>query len=107
MPTRKPISYKDAGVNIDEANRAVGFIKVAARKTFTRGVMSDIGSFGAGFRLAGWKRPVLISSADGVGTKSHRRLDPPSATTGQVGLIELVGGVGGATPSGGWPWRWV
>jgi phosphoribosylformylglycinamidine cyclo-ligase len=69
MPTRKPISYKDAGVNIDEANRAVGFIKVAARKTFTRGVMSDIGSFGAGFRLAGWKRPVLISSADGVGTK--------------------------------------
>lgn len=69
MPTRKPISYKDAGVNIDEANRAVGFIKVAARKTFTRGVMSDIGSFGAGFRLSGWKRPVLISSADGVGTK--------------------------------------
>jgi phosphoribosylformylglycinamidine cyclo-ligase len=69
MPTRKPISYKDAGVNIDEANRAVGFIKVAARKTFTRGVMSDIGSFGAGFRLTGWKRPVLISSADGVGTK--------------------------------------
>jgi phosphoribosylformylglycinamidine cyclo-ligase len=69
MPTRKPISYKDAGVNIDEANRAVGFIKLAARKTFTRGVMSDIGSFGAGFRLAGWKRPVLISSADGVGTK--------------------------------------
>jgi phosphoribosylformylglycinamidine cyclo-ligase len=69
MPTRKPISYKDAGVNIDEANRAVGFIKVAARKTFTRGVMSDIGSFGAGFRLSGYKRPVLISSADGVGTK--------------------------------------
>ena len=69
MPTRKSISYKDAGVNIDEANRAVGFIKLAARKTFTRGVMSDIGSFGAGFRLAGWKRPVLISSADGVGTK--------------------------------------
>ena len=69
MPTRKSISYKDAGVNIDEANRAVGFIKVAARKTFTRGVMSDIGSFGAGFRLSGYKRPVLISSADGVGTK--------------------------------------
>jgi phosphoribosylformylglycinamidine cyclo-ligase len=69
MATRKQVRYKDAGVNIDEADRAVGFIKVAARRTFTRGVMTDIGSFGAGFRLSGWKRPVLISSADGVGTK--------------------------------------
>jgi phosphoribosylformylglycinamidine cyclo-ligase len=69
MVTRKPIRYTDAGVNIDEADRAVGFIKLAARRTFTRGVMTDIGSFGAGFRLSGWKRPVLISSADGVGTK--------------------------------------
>ena len=69
MPTRKPVRYKDAGVNIDEANRAVGFIKVAARKTFTRGVMTDIGSFGAGYRLSGYRRPVLISSANGVGTK--------------------------------------
>jgi phosphoribosylformylglycinamidine cyclo-ligase len=69
MATRKAVRYKDAGVNIDEAERAVGFIKLAARRTFTRGVLSDIGSFGAGFRLSGWKRPVLMSSADGVGTK--------------------------------------
>jgi phosphoribosylformylglycinamidine cyclo-ligase len=69
MPTRRPIRYKDAGVNIDEADRAVELIKQAARRTFTRGVATDIGSFGAGFRLSGWKRPVLISSADGVGTK--------------------------------------
>src|SRR5215469_15094312 len=40
-----------------------------ARQTFTRGVLSDIGSFGASYRIAGLRRPVLVSSADGVGTK--------------------------------------
>lgn len=69
MATNKPIRYRDAGVNIDEADRAVGFIKQSARKTFTSRVMTDIGSFGAGYKLSGYKRPVLISSADGVGTK--------------------------------------
>ncbi len=61
--------YQDAGVNIDEADRAVSSIRKLARGTFTRGVLTDIGSFGACYALAGWKRPVLISSADGVGTK--------------------------------------
>ena len=69
MASKKQIGYKQAGVNIDEADRAVALIKAHARPTFTRGVLTDIGSFGAGFRLAGWKQPVLISSADGVGTK--------------------------------------
>jgi len=40
-----------------------------ARATFTRNVLTDIGSFGASYALSGWKKPVLISSADGVGTK--------------------------------------
>ena len=61
--------YQDAGVNIDEADRAVSSIRKMARETFTRGVLTDIGSFGACYSLAGWKKPVLISSADGVGTK--------------------------------------
>jgi len=65
----KRISYKDAGVNIDEADRAVAFIRRHARSTFSRGVLTDIGSFGGGYLLSGWKRPVLVSSADGVGTK--------------------------------------
>lgn len=68
MP-KKQISYKDAGVNIDEADRAVAFIRQHARSTFSRGVLTDIGSFGGGYLLSGWKRPVLVSSADGVGTK--------------------------------------
>ena len=69
MALKKPIGYKDAGVDIDEADRAVALIREHARGTFTRGVLTDIGSFGAGYLLSGWKNPVLISSADGVGTK--------------------------------------
>jgi phosphoribosylformylglycinamidine cyclo-ligase len=67
MPKR--ITYKKAGVNIDEANRAVASIRTMARRTFTPNVLTDIGSFGGGFRLRGYDDPVLISSADGVGTK--------------------------------------
>ncbi len=68
MP-KKQVRYRDAGVNIDEADHAVSRIKKLARSTFTKGVLTDIGSFGAGFQLDGWKKPVLVSSADGVGTK--------------------------------------
>jgi phosphoribosylformylglycinamidine cyclo-ligase len=69
MPTKKTIRYQDAGVNIDEANRAVSRIKKLARATFNAAVRTEIGSFGAGYRLAGMKKPILITSADGVGTK--------------------------------------
>ncbi len=69
MPKPKPVRYRDAGVDIDEADRAVSAIKKFARQTFTGGVLTDIGSFGAAFQIAGYKKPVLVSSADGVGTK--------------------------------------
>jgi phosphoribosylformylglycinamidine cyclo-ligase len=69
LSTRQPLRYRDAGVNIDEADRAVSAIKKLAGPTFTRGVVTDIGSFGACFQLSGFRRPVLVSSADGVGTK--------------------------------------
>ena len=65
----KKTTYKDAGVNIDEANRAVALIKRHACKTLTPAVLTSIGSFGAGFSMKGWRDPVLVSSADGVGTK--------------------------------------
>lgn len=67
--TTSSIRYRDAGVDIDEADRAVSLIKQHAHTTFTSGVQTDIGTFGAGFRLAGFKQPILVSSADGVGTK--------------------------------------
>ena len=69
MPPKKTVHYKDAGVNIDEADRAVSAIRKMARKTFTPSVLTDIGSFGGGYLLQGWRNPVLVSSADGVGTK--------------------------------------
>jgi phosphoribosylformylglycinamidine cyclo-ligase len=69
MATKKQIGYKDAGVNIDEADRAVKAIRKMAQATFSPNVLTDIGSFGGGFRLQGYRDPVLVSSADGVGTK--------------------------------------
>jgi phosphoribosylformylglycinamidine cyclo-ligase len=69
--TNRPITYKDAGVNIDNANAAVKRIRDLARPTYTPGVLSDIGSFGGMFacNFEGVKEPVLVSSTDGVGTK--------------------------------------
>ena len=69
MVTGKRIRYRDAGVNIDEAGRAVAQIKKMAQRTFNRGVLTPIGTFGACYALNGWKKPVLVSSVDGVGTK--------------------------------------
>jgi phosphoribosylformylglycinamidine cyclo-ligase len=69
LSTHRQVRYRDAGVNIDEADRALSTIKKLARQTFTRGVLTDIGSFGAAYGLTGFRKPVLVSSADGVGTK--------------------------------------
>ena len=67
----KPITYSDAGVSIDAANRAVARIKEMARTTFNARTLSEIGSFGGMFDGAFPKlqAPVLVASADGVGTK--------------------------------------
>ncbi len=64
-----PITYSQAGVSIEEGEKTVDSIKDAARRTFTKNVLTGIGSFGAAYRLSGYKKPVLISSADGIGTK--------------------------------------
>jgi phosphoribosylformylglycinamidine cyclo-ligase len=65
------MEYKAAGVDIDAGNETVRRIKALARGTFTPGVLSEIGSFGGLFRLdrERYREPVLVSSADGVGTK--------------------------------------
>jgi phosphoribosylformylglycinamidine cyclo-ligase len=66
-----PITYADAGVDIDRANRTKKRIKYLAHKTFNRNVLSDIGGFGGLFSIDKQKYvdPVLVSSVDGVGTK--------------------------------------
>jgi phosphoribosylformylglycinamidine cyclo-ligase len=65
------MDYKQAGVDIEAGNEVVRRIRTLARGTFTAGVLSDIGSFGGLFRLdsAQVHDPVLVASADGVGTK--------------------------------------
>lgn len=64
------ISYKDAGVNIEEGYKAVTLMKNYTAKTYTKGVLNGIGSFAGMFELgAGYKNPVLVSGTDGVGTK--------------------------------------
>src|SRR6202166_2627844 len=63
--------YADAGVNISVADEAKRRIAAMAKKTFQRGVLAPIGGFGALFQLdrKRWREPVLVASADGVGTK--------------------------------------
>src|ERR687894_435920 len=65
------MDYKQAGVDIEAGNEVVRRIRALARRTFTPGVLSEIGSFGGLFQLssAGISDPVLVASADGVGTK--------------------------------------
>src|SRR6476619_1739351 len=65
------MDYKASGVDIDAGNETVRRIRSLARSTFTAGVLSDIGSFGGLFRIepGRYPEPVLVASADGVGTK--------------------------------------
>ena len=63
------LTYKKAGVDIDEGDRFVRLISPLVKKTFRPEVMTDIGSFGGLFALKKYKDPVLVSGTDGVGTK--------------------------------------
>ena len=65
-----PISYKDAGVDIDAGDALIERIKPLAKKTMREGVLAGIGGFGAMFEVSKkFKEPVLVSGTDGVGTK--------------------------------------
>ena len=67
----EPLDYSSSGVNIDAGNETVRRIKRLAKSTFTPEVLSDIGAFGGLFNAStlGLREPVLVASADGVGTK--------------------------------------
>ncbi len=67
---KTPLSYKDAGVDIDAGDALVERIKPLAKKTMREGVLAGIGGFGALFEVPKrYKEPVLVSGTDGVGTK--------------------------------------
>jgi phosphoribosylformylglycinamidine cyclo-ligase len=71
LPVRVTVDYKQSGVDIDAGNEVVRRIRSLAKGTFTPGVLSEIGSFGGLFSLSAipMRDPVLVASADGVGTK--------------------------------------
>ena len=71
ISNHKPLSYRDAGVDIEAGDALVAAIKPLAAATRRKGVMGGLGGFGALFDLKadGWADPVLVSGTDGVGTK--------------------------------------
>ena len=71
MNENKPITYKDAGVDIDAGNQFVDLIKPLVKQTSRPEVLTDIGGFGGLFSLnsSKYKRPTLVAATDGVGTK--------------------------------------
>lgn len=86
------ITYKDAGVDIDEGNETVKRIKPLAKSTFRSEVLSDIGSFSAFFSLSPekYKEPVLVSSTDGVGTKLKLAFMSGIHNTVGIDLVAMV-----------------
>jgi phosphoribosylformylglycinamidine cyclo-ligase len=70
VSSQTPLTYRDAGVDIDAGNEVVERIKPLVKRTFRPEVMGGLGGFGALFNLSGkYKEPVLVSGTDGVGTK--------------------------------------
>jgi phosphoribosylformylglycinamidine cyclo-ligase len=89
MTAKKPLTYRDAGVDIDAGDALVERIKPAAKRTLRPEVLGGLGGFGALVELpAGYKHPVLVSGTDGVGTKLKLAID--SGRHGSIG-IDLVG----------------
>ena len=87
----KPLSYADAGVDIEAGERLVGAIGPLAKATARAGVMGGLGGFGALFDLksAGFADPVLVSGTDGVGTKLMLAFETGIHTTVGIDLVAM------------------
>jgi phosphoribosylformylglycinamidine cyclo-ligase len=98
----RPLDYRSAGVDLDAADDAKQRIKRLVESTFTAGARGGFGGFGGMFRMpAEAKRPVLVASADGVGTKVKVAIDAGRHdTVGQDLVNHCVNDilVQGATP---------
>ena len=86
-----PISYRDAGVDIDAGNSLVERIKPIVKNTFRPGVMTGLGGFGALFELPidRYREPVLVSGTDGVGTKLKLALELNKHDTIGIDLVAM------------------
>lgn len=90
MTDKKPLSYKDAGVDIDAGNALVDRIKDVAKRTRRPEVMAGLGGFGALFELPqGYQQPVLVSGTDGVGTKLRLAMDLNKHDTIGIDLVAM------------------
>ncbi|KQM69075.1 phosphoribosylformylglycinamidine cyclo-ligase [Xylophilus sp. Leaf220] len=89
-PSTSPLSYKDAGVDIDAGDALVERIKPLAKKTMREGVLAGIGGFGALFEVPKrYKEPVLVSGTDGVGTKLRLAFEWQMHDTVGIDLVAM------------------
>ncbi len=90
MSSKRPLSYRDAGVDIDAGNELVRRIGSAVAATRREGVVTGLGGFGGLFELpAGYRKPVLVSGTDGVGTKLRLALDLNRHDTVGIDLVAM------------------
>ena len=91
MSTKTPVTYRDAGVDIDAGNELVDRIKPAVKATHRPGVLGGIGGFGGLFELdmQRYRQPVLVSGADGVGTKLRLAIELNIHETVGIDLVAM------------------
>ncbi|MFZ0255145.1 MAG: phosphoribosylformylglycinamidine cyclo-ligase [Gammaproteobacteria bacterium] len=89
--TKNTLTYRSAGVDIDQANRLVQAIAAVAKTTHRPGVVTGVGGFGALFEvpLDRYRRPILVSGTDGVGTKLKLAIDAARHDTIGIDLVAM------------------
>jgi phosphoribosylaminoimidazole synthetase len=85
------LTYRDAGVDIDEGERLIDLIKPAAKSTARKGADAALGGFAAAFdpRAAGYKDPIILATTDGVGTKLKIAIDTGKHETVGIDLVAM------------------